>query len=100
MNALNHWSWSWFEVFDEHRIGGADVLLVVVVTDDLQLVDAEGDFDSLVRRREEAQGVQSELKLRTHAEEDASFGLDAILPAELQSHNVLVLIGLRTRSNA
>lgn len=71
------------------------MLLVVVVTDDLQLVDAEGDFDSLVWRREETQSVQSELKLRAHADEDASFGLDSILPAELQSQNVLVLIWLR-----
>lgn len=70
------------------------MLLVVVVTDDLQLVDAEGDFDSLVWRREETQSVQRELKLRAHADEDASFGLDSILPAELQSQNVLVLIWL------
>lgn len=75
------------------------MLLVVVVTDDLHLVDAEGDLDSLVWRREETQSVQSKLKLRAHTHEDASFGLDSILPAELQSHNVLVLIWLGTRLN-
>lgn len=76
------------------------MLLVVVVTDDLHLIDVKGDFDSLVWRREETQRVQGKLKLRAHADEDASFGFDSILPAELQSQNVLVLIWLGTRWKA
>lgn len=59
------------------------MLLVVVVTNNLHVIQAELDFDALIGRAEETEGVEGELKLRTDADEDAPLGLDSILPAEL-----------------
>lgn len=81
-------------ILEQDGVRGADVLLVVVVAHDLHVVRVELDFDTFVRRREETEGVESELKLWTDADEDASFGFDAVLPAELQSQDVFVLIRL------
>jgi len=71
------------------------VLLVIVVANDLHVVQTELDLDVLVGRAQETQGVQRKLKLGADAHEDAALGLDAVLPAELQCHDVLVLVGLR-----
>lgn len=68
---------------EEHRVGGAYVLLVVVVANDLHVVEAELDFDTLVGRGEETEGVEGELELGADADEDAALGLYAVLPAEL-----------------
>lgn len=70
-------------VLKEHRVGSADVLLVVVVANNLHVVETELDFDTLVGRGEETEGVEGELKLGTDADEDAALGLYAVLPAEL-----------------
>lgn len=70
-------------VLQEHRVRGAYVLLVVVVANDLHMVQTELDFDALVGRGEETEGVEGELELGADADEDASLGLDAVLPAEL-----------------
>ena len=70
------------------------MLLGVVVADDVHLVQAELDLDALVGRGEETQGVEGELELGADADEDAAFGLDAVLPAELQRQDVLVLVRL------
>lgn len=51
----------------------------------LHVINTEGHSDALVRRGDEAQGVQGELKLRAHTDEDAAFGLDPVLPAKLKS---------------
>lgn len=59
------------------------MLLVVVVANDLHMVQTELDFDALVGRGEETEGVEGELELGADANEDASLGLDAVLPAEL-----------------
>lgn len=67
----------------EHRISGAYVLLVVVVANDLHVVQTELDFDAFVGGDEETESVESKLKLGTDSDEDAAFGLYAVLPAEL-----------------
>lgn len=73
----------WVLVLEEHRICGADVLLIVVVANDLHVVETELDFDALVARGEETESVKGELELGADAYEDASLGLYAVLPAEL-----------------
>lgn len=73
------------------------MLLVVVVADNLHMVETEVDSDALIRRRQETQRVEGKLKLRTNANEDAALGLGTILPAELQSQDVLVLVRLQTK---
>lgn len=70
-------------VSKEHRVGGAYVLLVVVVTNNLHVVQTELDFDAFVGRAEKTESVKGELKLGTDADEDAPLGLDSVLPAEL-----------------
>ena len=85
-------------VSDQHWVGGADMLLVVVDADDLHVVQAELNLDALVWGAQETEGVEGELKLRTDPDEDAALGLEAFLPAELQGHDVLVLVGLGTES--
>lgn len=72
-----------FLVLKEHRVSGAYVLLVVVVANYLHVVETELDFDTLVGRVEETEGVEGELELGTDADEDAALGLYAVLPAEL-----------------
>lgn len=84
-------------IFEQHRVCGSDVLLVVVVADDLHRVETEVDSDTLIGRRQETQRVEGKLKLGTDANEDAALGLGTILPAELQSQNVLVLVRLQTK---
>lgn len=70
-------------VLKEHRVCGAYVLLIVVVANDLHVVETELDFDALVARGEETESVKGELELGADANEDASLGLYAVLPAEL-----------------
>jgi len=84
-----------FPVLEQHGVRGADVLLVVVVANDLHVVGAELDLDALVGRAEEAERVEGELELGAHAHEDAALRLDAVLPAELEGQDVLVLVGLQ-----
>lgn len=72
-----------FIVLKEHRVSGAYVLLVVVVANNLHLVEAELDSDTLVGRAEETESVEGKLEFRTDADEDASLGLYTVLPAEL-----------------
>lgn len=84
-----------FPVLKEHRVSGAYVLLVVVVANDLHVVGTELDLDPLVGRGEEAERVEGELKLGTDADEDAALGLYTVLPAELESQDVFVLVGLQ-----
>ena len=85
-------------VSDQHGVGGADVLLVVVDADNLHVVQAELNLDTLVGGAQEAEGVEGELKLRTDPDEDAALGLESFLPAELEGHDVLVLVRLGTHS--
>ena len=59
------------------------MLLVVVVANNLHVVETELDFDALVGRGEETEGVEGELELGTDADEDAALGLYTVLPAEL-----------------
>lgn len=59
------------------------MLLVVVVANNLHMVETELDFDALVGRGEETECVEGELELGADADEDASLGLYAVLPAEL-----------------
>lgn len=54
-----------------------------MVANDLHVIEAELDFDSLIGRGEETESVEGKLELGADADEDAAFGLDAILPAEL-----------------
>lgn len=61
------------------------MLAVVVMAHNLHVVKTERHSDALIRRGDEAQGVQGELKLWAHTNEDAPFGLDPVLPAELKS---------------
>lgn len=70
-------------VLKEHRVCGAYVLLVVVVANNLHIVETELNFDTLVGRGEETEGVEGELELWTDADEDAALGLYTVLPAEL-----------------
>lgn len=70
-------------VLQQHGVGGADVLLVVVVANNLHVIKTELDSDTLVGWGEEAEGVEGKLKLRADTNEDASLGLYAVLPAEL-----------------
>lgn len=72
-----------FPVLEEHRVGGAYVLLVVVVTDNLYIIETELDFDTLIGRGEETESVEGKLELGTDADEDAALGLYTGLPAEL-----------------
>lgn len=78
----------------EHRVSGSYVLLVVVVANNLHIVETELDFDTFIGRGEETQSVEGKLKLRTDANEDAAFGFYTILPAELQSQDVFILVRL------
>lgn len=73
------------------------MLLVVVVADNLHMVETEVDSNTLIRRRQETQCVEGKLKLWTDTNEDAALGLGAILPAELQRQDVLVLVRLHTK---
>ena len=82
-------------VLEEHRVGGAYVLLVVVVANDLHIVQTELDFDALIGRGEETEGVEGELELGTDADEDAALGLYTVLPAELEGQDVFVLVRLQ-----
>lgn len=82
-------------VLKEHRVCGSYVLLVVVVANNVHMVETELDFDTLVGRGEETKSVEGKLKLGADTDEDASLGFDAILPAELQSQDVFVLIRLQ-----
>lgn len=86
----------WALVFKEHRVCGAYMLLVVVVANNLHVVETELDFDALVGWGEETQGVEGELELGADADEDASLGLYAVLPAELQRQDVFVLVRLQS----
>lgn len=70
-------------VLEEHRVGGAYVLLVVVVANDLHVVETELDSDAFVGRGEETEGVEGQLELGADADEDAPLGFNAVLPAEL-----------------
>jgi len=92
--TMNDFVWLYIQVFHKNRIGSAYVLLVVVVTDYLHLIFIKGDFHSLVWGREETQCVQGKLKLWAHTNKDASFGFNSVLPTELESHHVFVLIRL------
>lgn len=86
-------------ILEQHRVRGADVLLVVVVADDLHMVETELDSDALIWRRQETQRVEGKLELRADADEDATLGLGAVLPAELQRQDVFVLVRLQTDRN-
>lgn len=81
-------------VLNEHRVSGSYVFLVVVVANNLHVVVTELDFDTLVGRGEETESVECKLELRTDADEDAALGLYTVLPAELQSQDVFVLVRL------
>lgn len=59
------------------------------------MVETELDFDTLVGRVEETESVEGELELGADTDEDASLGLYAILPAELQRQDVFVLVRLQ-----
>lgn len=54
-----------------------------MVTDNLYVIETELHFDALIWWGEETESVEGKLKLRTDADEDAAFGLYAVLPAEL-----------------
>lgn len=72
-----------FLVLKEHRVRGAYVLLVVVVANNLDIVQIELDFNTLVGRGEETDSVEGHLELRADPDEDAALGFYAVLPAEL-----------------
>lgn len=84
-----------FLVLKEHGVCGAYVLLVVVVANNLHMVETELDFDTFVGRVEETESVEGELELGADTDEDASLGLYAVLPAELQCQDVFVLVRLQ-----
>lgn len=81
-------------IFHKDGICSPYVLLVIVVADNLHIIKVEGHPDAFVWRGKETQGIQGKLKLWADTDENAPFGLDPILPAELQSQDVLVLIWL------
>lgn len=68
-----------------------------MVANDLHVVETELDFDALVGWGEETQSVEGELELGADADEDASLGLYAVLPAELQRQDVFVFVRLQSR---
>lgn len=81
-------------VSNKNRISCPYVFLVVMVADDLYNVQAKRHLDSFVGRCQKTQGVKGKFKFRAHTDEDAPFGFNAILPAELQGQEVFVLVRL------
>lgn len=67
-----------------------------MVANNLHVVETELDFDTLIGWGEETQGVEGELELGADADEDASLGLYAVLPAELQRQDVFVFVRLQS----
>lgn len=65
-----------------------------MMADYLHLIQAEWHFHAFIGGGQETECVEGKLKLRTDANENATFGFDPVLPAELKGQDVFVVIRL------